>query len=141
MTADAITSSASEDRVLDRTHIDWLTVTHADVEAPGVVPARSDPEASQRDDGLPRVRERRVRAILAWHGREPRPAMLVLPGSALSAWRVDFSDLDLVQELSRISRSRSGDSPGSTADRRSRSSRASVAGRRCGNSSTRAERG
>jgi hypothetical protein len=92
MTADATTSSVSGDGVLDRTHIDWVTVTQADVEA--LRPLLRSPLQTRRKEmtGFRSSANDGCGAILAWYGREPRSAMLVLPGSALPAWRVDFSD-------------------------------------------------
>lgn len=99
----AITTSASEGRVLDRTHLDWITVTHADVE---VLREFLRGPVKRRTKGL-NVYQRAMNdghgAVLAWGGPEPRPAMLVMTGTALAAWRTDLTDRDLVEELAHVS--------------------------------------
>ncbi len=85
--------------VHDRTHIDWLTVTH-DKRDPLSDFLEGPTESMPRGFNVYRSALRDgFGAVLAWDGPEERPALLTLPGKAMAQWRARHTDQDLVFRL------------------------------------------
>jgi len=85
--------------VHDRTHIDWLTVTHDDGRPLRQI-LRGPTEKLKGGRGVyPHAERDGHGAVYAAGGPEPRPFMLQLSGKPLAEWRAENEDRDLIFQL------------------------------------------
>lgn len=85
--------------VHDRTHIDWLTLTHTDRGPLSDFLEGPTEELPRGFNVYPKAVRDGYGAMLAWDGPAERSALLMMPGKALAQWRARHEDVDLVFRL------------------------------------------